>query len=101
MSADRLRGFWRAHWQRLLFFAVLLAVFFGNRGFRSLIANWLELRALSREIQVLESENDQVVARLRQLRDSDAALEREARKMGFIKSGEIEYRFDPPKPPKK
>ena len=87
----------RKHWLRILATAGLLAVFFGNQGFRSLVRNWLELRGLSREIASLEAEGKRTALRLKELRESDSALEREARKVGFTKSGEIEYRFAPPK----
>ncbi len=76
--------------------AGLAVAFFGNQGFRGLVANWLELRILSREMAALEAENAATAARLREMRESPAALEREARKIGFGKAGEIEYRFDAP-----
>lgn len=82
---------------RLAAAAGLLAVLFGNQGFRSLVRNWLELRDLSREIASLEAENARSAARLKELRESGSALEGEARKVGFIKTGETEYRFEPPK----
>jgi len=87
----------RVHWLRVLATVGLLAVFFGNEGFRSLVRNWLELRSLSREIASLDAENARTVMRLKELRGSDSALEREARQVGFTKAGEIEYRFEPPK----
>ena len=87
----------RRHWLRILLTAGAAAVFFGNHGFRSLVTNWLELRSVSREIAALEAENGRTAARIKELRQSDAAVEREARKVGFGKPGEIEYRFDPPK----
>ena len=93
------RRFLREHWARLLATAGLLAVFFGNQGFRSLARNWLELRQLRREIAALEDEQTRLTGRLKALRSGDAALERLARKeLGFIKKGEIEYRFPPPSP---
>jgi cell division protein FtsB len=85
------------HWLRLLATLILLAIFFGNQGFRSMVHNWLELRSLSREMSGLAAENARTEARLKELRESDSSLEREARKVGFGKSGEIEYRFPPPK----
>jgi cell division protein FtsB len=62
-----------------------------------MVRNWIELRSLSREIASLEAENARTASRLKELRESDSSLEREARKVGFGKSGEIEYRFEPPK----
>ncbi|MDD5630160.1 MAG: septum formation initiator family protein, partial [Elusimicrobia bacterium] len=75
----------RERWVKVLLTIGLLAVFFGNQGFRSLVRNWLELRSLSREIAGLETENARTAARLKELRESDSALEREARKVGFTK----------------
>lgn len=78
--------------------ALLLAVFFGNQGFRSLVRNWIELRHLRREIATLTAEQGRLSERLKLLRAGDAALERTARKeLGFVKKGEIEYRFPPPR----
>ena len=87
----------RERWVRVLVTIGLLAVFFSNQGFRSLVQNWLELRSLSREIAALEAENARTASRLKELHESDSSVEREARKVGFIKSGETEYRFAPPK----
>lgn len=89
--------FLRSHWRRLLGSVLLLAVFFGNQGFRGLVRNWRELRELRREIAGLEAEEGHLSERLKLLRAGDSALERTARKeLGFIKKGEIEYRFPPP-----
>jgi len=86
----------RGHWVRAFVTAGALGVFLGNQGFRSLVTNWIELRSLSREIAALETENAKTNARLKELRESESALEREARRIGFIKDKETEYRFDPP-----
>lgn len=94
---ERLKPRLRQHWGRLLFAAGLLAVFFGNQGFRGLLSNWLELRALKREIGSLEGEQTDLSARLKDLRSGDWALERMARReLGYIKKGEVEYRFPAP-----
>ena len=87
----------RDHWGRILFYALLAAVFFGNQGFRSLVKNWLELRRLRSEIVSLERQQEQLEGKHKSLRSGDIPLERMARKeLGFIKPGEIEYRFTPP-----
>ncbi|MBI5623899.1 MAG: septum formation initiator family protein [Elusimicrobia bacterium] len=95
-------GFYRfilRHWARLLLSAFLFVVFFGNQGFRSLVRNWLELRHLRAEIAALEREQARLSGRLKSSKNSDAALERMARReLGFVKPGEIEYRFPPPSP---
>ena len=87
------------HWGRVLLSVFLLAVFFGNQGFRSLVHNWMELRSLRQEIVMLEREQAELLGRLKSPRSRDFALERIARKeLGFVKPGELEYRFPPPEP---
>jgi len=77
--------------------AGLLLVFFGNGGFRSLTRNWLELRRINKEIVALEREEKELGVRLKALRSGDGPVERLARReLGYIKKGEIEYRFPPP-----
>jgi cell division protein FtsB len=97
---DRARSalaFVRARWGRLLTGTALLVVFFGNGGFRSLTRNWLELRRLNAEIVSLEREEKDLDGRLKALRSGDGPVERLARReLGYIKKGEIEYRFPPP-----
>ena len=89
--------FAREHWVRLLIGAGLLAVFFGNAGFRSLVSNWMELRRLRREIVQHDRDEKDLDVRLKALRSGDAGVERAARRdLGYIKKGEIEYRFPPP-----
>ncbi len=89
--------FVREHWMRLLAGTALFWVFFGNAGFRSLVSNWLELRRLRGEISALERDEKQLDAKLKSLRAGDGAVERAARRdLGYIKKGEIEYRFPPP-----
>jgi cell division protein FtsB len=91
------KEFLREHWGRLLTGAVLLAVFFGNGGFRSLTRNWLELRRLNKEIVALQAEEKELDGHLKALRSGDGPVERLARReLGYIKKGEIEYRFPPP-----
>lgn len=95
--ARRASDFVRAHWGRLLTGGALLLVFFGNGGFRSLTRNWLELRRLNREIVALKREEQELDVRLKALRSGDGPIERLARReLGYIKKGEIEYRFPPP-----
>lgn len=90
-------AFARAYWRRLLAAAALLLVFFGNAGFRSMVSNWLELRRLNREIAALDRDEKDLDARLKALRAGDGGVERMARRdLGYIKKGEIEYRFPPP-----
>lgn len=87
----------REHWARLAAIAVLLAVFFGNQGFRGLVGNWWQLRRLKGELASLEREEAQQAERLKLLRSGDQSLERMARReLGYVRKGEIEYRFPPP-----
>ena len=94
-------AFTREHWPRLLASAVLLYVFFGNAGFRSMVGNWMELRRLRREIVALDRDEKDLDAKLKALRAGDGGIERAARRdLGYIKKGEIEYRFPPPEKPR-
>ncbi len=94
---SRLVPFLRLHWRRLLAAAALSLVFFANQGFRTLARNWRHLRDIRREVVALEREERRLAERLRLLRAGDWALERMARReLGFLKKGEIEYRFPPP-----
>ncbi len=87
----------RDNWPRLALTAVLVVVFFGNGGFRSLVSNYLEMRRLNHELADLRRQEQAESSRLATLKSGDASLERLARReLGFIKKGEIEYRFPPP-----
>jgi cell division protein FtsB len=102
MTAKAARGeaaaaFAREHWPRLLAATALLYVFFGNAGFRSMVSNWLELRRIKTEIVALDRDEKDLDAKLKALRAGDGGVERAARRdLGYIKKGEIEYRFPPP-----
>lgn len=100
---DRARaaGLWlRANWARLALSLGALAVFFGNAGFRSLVSNWRELRRLQGELVRLERQEKDLESELKSLRGGDGSMERLARReLGYIKKGEIEYRFPPPEKP--
>ena len=90
-------AFFKAQWPRLLISTAVVAVFFGNQGFRSLVRNYLELRQLKREIALLEREEGRHAQRLKLLKAGDGSIERMARReLGYVKKGEIEYRFPPP-----
>lgn len=90
-------GWLRDNWGRLALAAGVLAVFFGNAGFRSMVSNWLELRRLKGELVRLEREEKELGVQLSALRSGEGPVERLARReLGYIKKGEIEYRFPPP-----
>ncbi|OGR82942.1 MAG: hypothetical protein A3J74_08075 [Elusimicrobia bacterium RIFCSPHIGHO2_02_FULL_57_9] len=93
-----LKPWLKIYWPRLLGSVLLLAFFFGNQGFRSLVRNWLELRRLRQEILVMNQQEGQLSQRLAALRAGSGSVERLARKeLGYIRPGEIEYRFPPPR----
>lgn len=95
----RALAFARERWPRLLGTALLLALFFGNQGFRSLVRNWMELRRLRGDIVSLKDEESRLSERLKLMRAGGSSIERMARReLGYIKKGEIEYRFPPPSP---
>ncbi|MBI3549393.1 MAG: septum formation initiator family protein [Elusimicrobia bacterium] len=76
---------------------VLAAVMFGNRGFRRLVQRGVQLRRMRHEVDSLKTEETSLRKQLRQVQSNDRALESSARReLGFIKPGEIEYRFPPP-----
>ena len=89
--------FLRDHWKRVLLSVVLLAIFFGNSGFRSLVRNYIELRRLRLEMLSLEREEKRTEALLIDAKSGNHTVERYARReLGYIGNGEIEYRFPPP-----
>jgi cell division protein FtsB len=95
------RDFVEANWPRLAISFFLLAVFFGNQGFRSLVRNYLELRSLKQDIAALEKQEQDSAERLKLLKAGDGSVERLARReLGYVRKGEIEYRFPPPPPEK-
>ena len=82
---------------RALAALAVLAVLFGNGGFRSLVSNWRELRRLRAQIARLDRDESALEDRLKALRAGDSGVEGAARRdLGYIKKGEIEYRFPPP-----
>ena len=75
------------------------AVLVGNRGIRSVVMNFLQLRNVDAQIKALDREEKALRERIETLRSDDDALESAARKeLGMRKLGEIEYRFPPPGP---
>ncbi len=62
-----------------------------------MVSNWIELRELRRELGELDCEQARLSRRLRAARGNGLALERLARReLGYVRPGEIEYRFPPP-----
>ncbi|MHB2026929.1 MAG: FtsB family cell division protein [Elusimicrobiota bacterium] len=90
-------AFARSHWPRILISCLLIAVFFGNQGFRSLIDNGLELLRLRAEIAQLHAQKRDLSKQLALLESGGSSIESLARvQLGYIKKGEVEYRFEPP-----
>ena len=76
----------------------LAAVLLGNRGFRRMVSSTLELRRLRRQLAALQSEESSLAHQIQQTQKSDRLLETTARReLGYLKTGEVEYRFPPPK----
>lgn len=98
---NQAREFLKANWPRVAWTLFLTTVFFGNQGFRSLVRNYIELRSLQKDIAALEVQEQNNSERLRLLKSGDGSVERLARReLGYIRKGEIEYRFPPPAPEK-
>lgn len=75
----------------------LAALLLGNQGFRAWVANWTTLRRLEGELAGLKAEEERLQGRIEAVRSDDLVLERTVRKeLGYLKPGEIEYRFPPP-----
>ncbi|MBI4345900.1 MAG: septum formation initiator family protein [Elusimicrobia bacterium] len=79
--------------------AAIVAVMVGNSGFRRLVSRWRELRRLRAELAELKAQEAKLQVRIQASRRAGPELERAARKeLGYLKPGEVEYRFPPPKP---
>ncbi|MBI5202941.1 MAG: septum formation initiator family protein [Elusimicrobia bacterium] len=90
------RPWWRRGW--VWGSVALVVVMFGNSGFRRLISRWRELRKLKHELAELKTEEAKLQERIKSSQKAGPSLERAARKeLGYLKPGEVEYRFPPPK----
>ncbi len=77
---------------------VLLAavVLLGNGGFRRMAQRLVQLKRIGREMEELSREQSLLREQIRQARSLEG-IERSARRqLGYLKPGEIEYRFPPP-----
>ncbi len=78
--------------------ALLVVVMVGNSGFRRLVSRWSELRRLRHELSDLKLEEARLQEKIKSSQSAGPGLERAARKeLGYLKPGEVEYRFPPPK----
>ena len=75
----------------------LVLILLGNRGFRSLVANYREYRALTARKLVLEAQRADLAKQLKEIGKNPAVEQAARRELGLIKPGETEYRFPPPK----
>lgn len=65
-----------------------------NRGFFNLVKRNIELYKLKKEIAKIQSENAQLRKEIYLLENNDAYIDyRIRRDLGYIKEGEVEYRF--------
>ncbi|MFA6030138.1 MAG: septum formation initiator family protein [Elusimicrobiota bacterium] len=86
----------RERWLPLAAGAALLLLLV-NGGFRRLVRQSLELRSLRRETAALKKEEAELRGQVTAATGDDRELERSARKeLGYLKPGEVEYRFPPP-----
>ncbi|MEE8425055.1 MAG: septum formation initiator family protein [Elusimicrobiota bacterium] len=78
------------------------AFLLGNQGFRKAASNFLLLRRIERTDAELLREEARLYKELIAARSDDHALEDAARgELGYLKPGEVEYRFPPPGKEKK
>ncbi|HVE14084.1 MAG TPA: septum formation initiator family protein [Elusimicrobiota bacterium] len=88
--------------RRALVFSILgaagVAILLGNRGFRRMISGTVQLRGLNREMARLKTEETSLQKQIAAATQDERAIESAARReLGYLKPGEIEYRFPPPK----
>jgi len=90
------------HWKVILVAGGLLFLA-ANRDFRTLVHNYMDLRALAREEARLEREYQELQReKARLLNEKDDYLEEIARlDLNLAKPDELEFRFPPPKKEKK
>lgn len=77
--------------------AALALTVLSSRGLRNLVKNYLEYRRLERRQIELKLERIKLEENLKTVKNS-AYIEQAARKeLGLARTGELEYRFPPPK----
>ncbi len=82
---------------KYLVILLLAAVLLGNRGFRSLVRNYLEYRGLRAEKARLERQRVDLQRQLKEVGEKPAIEQAARTELGLIRPDEIEYRFPPPK----
>ena len=86
------------HWQKVGRLALLFTLFVIVLLYIRPVAHWLQQRSTAAHSQAdlrdLQREHDRLQARLHQL-SGTGSVEREARKMGMVRSGERPYVIEP------
>ena len=86
----------RNRWVSVAIAAGVCLLLFGNRGFRRLLRQTIELRHLRRDYDALRKEEARLRFKVSAASRSDRVLEGEARsQLGLIKPGKSEYRLPP------
>ncbi|MFA6092100.1 MAG: septum formation initiator family protein [Elusimicrobiota bacterium] len=87
----------RERWVPLTIALFVLVLLLGNGGFRRAVRQKLELHRLHKRAELLRSEETELRRRVDARKLDDDELENSARtELGYLKPGEIEYRFPPP-----
>ena len=74
--------------------ALIAFVVFGNQGFREMTANSQERSRLDKSLTSLRLEHERLNRELNWLKDDPGYSEYLVRKnLGYVKNGEVEYRF--------
>lgn len=77
---------------------VALIALFGRSGLPTVVRNYFELRRFKADLKGLQAEEVSLTNDLKMMRHSDRTVERTVRReLGYMKPGEIEYRFPAPK----
>ena len=87
-----------SQYKKLKYIVIAIIVLFlvGNKGFRSLVSNFRELKNLEKEKIALQLENKELRLKLKLIKNNDYMETQARKKLGYLRQGEIEYRFPPP-----
>lgn len=85
-------------WLPTIIAVAAILVLLINRGFRRLVSSTMAIRRLEHRLTGLNKEEADLNLQIVQLKKNDVVLENTARReLGYLKPGEVEYRFPPPK----
>jgi len=76
-----------------LFAVTLIAPLMGYKGLFNMLKQNIEISKLNKKLAETEKENKELKKSLYALENDSAVIERESRKMGLVKPGEIKYKF--------